>query len=1332
MNQTPPTPAAGKPPPAETARRRRRLDHLVLLMVWKTVAITLMASGLLLVTVRLTLPGIANYKPDIERWLSNVLDVPVSIGGLRADWSGWTPELRIDDVRIVQRADGQTVARFARASFTIDPIASLKRGEIRPGNITLTGASFVVTRQRDGAITFASQDQATSAESMTPSAVLPWLLRHQRLKLRNTDVVWNDLRTDGPPLVFHDVELNARNDGERHQFEGTLSLPEDFGARLSFALDAVGNIMTPAWSGEVFLRGERVRPRMWAFVEQSLGLDIRGGDSDFEVWTTWRNARLKRAEGTLETRDTELVGAEGTLRIARGNASVSVWRSATGWDADITELRLTTASGAWPTTSASLSVALATGGKPARITGRVAYVRLSDVLPLLGSQLPLDREMVASGRFNAELSDLAFAFTPVDGALRDLQLGMQVDRLDVAPHAGLPGIASLRGRIEVAGGRGQLQLDGSGFVLEAPESLPGNLRITSAEGRLTWASAASGWQLDTDGLLLDSEDLAVRLRGSVRFRENDPSPFLRVVLQLRRGRLAALEAYLPDKLLPAPVSQWLLRSLPQGDVVDGEVLLHGLLKDFPFDGGSGRLEARLEVVGATLDYQPGWPALTALRGTVTVDGRRIEVNLDDGAVSGARIVRAKAVIEDMGADSPQLQIEGQVDGTSEQAVAFLSASPLGQDFAAGIAAVKVRGPSELSLRLEIPLGPEPLQLDGKLRLVGNSVSVTGLKKGLSGLSGEIDFTADSVTSHSLQGDYLGRPVRLDLARSKASKTTRISLRGRADRELLLAHFRNVGVPLEAGDSAGLLLGHTAGESDFIASIDVPDAGRDKGTGSPIRFEAQSSLEGVSLALPAPVGKRAAEQRLLRVRAIAQDDGARELSFAYGDVLAGRVELPASDDGAARARGVLVFGAMAGELPSEEALPGAGLVRIEGNIDALPANEWYTAIESIGERLPDAARTFAMLDQIAEIDLHVGDLRLLDYQLTDVGLAGDRAADGSWSLRLGGRDIAGTATLPPAASAKPVDIDLEHLVLRPHSARPEDGEPAGYDPRGLPGVRFVSRSLRHGELDLGRVELDTRALPDGVEITRLSVDNQAFRATGNGRWRYDGANGRAESLFNVRLDTERLGDLLGAFGYVNSNIERGPTQVRIDARWDGAPSEFSLGAMRGTLRVVTGPGRLLEVSTGAAGRMFGLLSLSSLPRRLRLDFGDLFGEGFAFERIEGSFALDGGNAYTNDLTIAGTAARVDIAGRTGLVSQDYDQFVTVTPRFASTLPLAGAVLGPIGVGVGTVIWLAEKMFKQPLVDQVAAVRYTITGPWDDPRVEAVEPPAREDDNVDERG
>ena len=146
------------------------------------------------------------------------------------------------------------------------------------------------------------------------------------------------------------------------------------------------------------------------------------------------------------------------------------------------------------------------------------------------------------------------------------------------------------------------------------------------------------------------------------------------------------------------------------------------------------------------------------------------------------------------------------------------------------------------------------------------------------------------------------------------------------------------------------------------------------------------------------------------------------------------------------------------------------------------------------------------------------------------------------------------------------------------------------------------------------------------------------------------------------------------------------------------------------------GQLLDLKPGAAGRVLGLLSLNNLPRRLALDFRDITAEGFSFDRISGSFVIEDGNAYTNDLMVDGPAAKIEISGRIGIAEQDYDELVTVIPYVKTGIPLAGTLAG--GPAVGAVLLVAETLLEDKLgpLNRIAKKQYTITGSWDDPVID----------------
>jgi uncharacterized protein YhdP len=146
-----------------------------------------------------------------------------------------------------------------------------------------------------------------------------------------------------------------------------------------------------------------------------------------------------------------------------------------------------------------------------------------------------------------------------------------------------------------------------------------------------------------------------------------------------------------------------------------------------------------------------------------------------------------------------------------------------------------------------------------------------------------------------------------------------------------------------------------------------------------------------------------------------------------------------------------------------------------------------------------------------------------------------------------------------------------------------------------------------------------------------------------------------------------------------------------------------------------------VDNPAVGRLFGLLSIQALPKRLLLDFNDLFSKGTGFDQISGNFELDGGNAYTNNLTMRSSSARIEITGRTGLAGQDYDQIATVTPQISDSLPVASAIFGPAGAAAGAAIYIGKKIIPAlpEQIDRMLSKQYSITGSWKEPVVQQVQ-------------
>jgi uncharacterized protein YhdP len=261
------------------------------------------------------------------------------------------------------------------------------------------------------------------------------------------------------------------------------------------------------------------------------------------------------------------------------------------------------------------------------------------------------------------------------------------------------------------------------------------------------------------------------------------------------------------------------------------------------------------------------------------------------------------------------------------------------------------------------------------------------------------------------------------------------------------------------------------------------------------------------------------------------------------------------------------------------------------------------------------------------------------------------------------------------------------------------------------------NLRIDGMQLGRLQATALREPMRWQLVSASLQSPSLQATASGNWRRtdDGDN----TELRVELSSSDMAALLTDLGYQPA-IEAESVRVSGQFNWPDQPLAMDRKTLTGNLQVEARKGTLKEIEPGAAGRIFGLLSFTAIPRRLSLDFSDLFGQGLDFSQIDGRFEFANGLATTNNLQLRGDTAVINVTGPVNLVDRSYNQIVQITPKVSSTLPLAGAVAGgPVGLGVGTAIFIADKiagrLFDRELVD-IISYRYNLTGPWDAPEMQ----------------
>jgi uncharacterized protein YhdP len=345
---------------------------------------------------------------------------------------------------------------------------------------------------------------------------------------------------------------------------------------------------------------------------------------------------------------------------------------------------------------------------------------------------------------------------------------------------------------------------------------------------------------------------------------------------------------------------------------------------------------------------------------------------------------------------------------------------------------------------------------------------------------------------------------------------------------------------------------------------------------------------------------------------------------------------------------------------------------------------------------------------------IDNLYVVGQHIVDHHVRVDRSAQ-DWSVQLDGDQVSGSAEIPYEFTADRVmTLDMERLLLP--GAEGDTVELARtVDPRSLPGVSVKAAEFSFGSRFVGSVEAVFERTENGLEAGNIAAKDETFEITGTGSWVADPTDptGYRSAVTGTLVSTE-IDSTMQRLDYT-PGISGDDLTIDFDLSWSGGPREDFMDSMDGDVGVQLGSGQLVEVEPGA-GRMFGLMSVAALPRRLSLDFTDIFNKGLAFDSINGDFRVTNGDAFTCNLSLEGPAVDVGIVGRASLVARDYEQAAVISANVGNSLPVVGAVIA--GPQVAAVMLIFSQIFKKPLQD-MGQVYYSISGSFDEPEVESTD-------------
>jgi uncharacterized protein (TIGR02099 family) len=1141
--------------------------------------------------------------------------------------------------------------------------------------------------------------EMASNDNVDDSAFAGWLLRQPRVVVTDALVAWNDELRRAPQLLLDHVQFRLEQRLGHHRAGLTGVPPAELAAPIDLRADVTGKSLTDLQSlrGKLYLRLDYADVSAWR-EWLPLPFAIESGKGALRVWVDFAQSRATDVVADLELADVRATFGDNLAPLSLAHvAGRAAWKrvaARTEFTGTHLSLALPDGTGVAPT---DLTLTLFTPKGDSGAGGRLAFGAV-DLRPLgvIAAHLPLldaARRDVARLEPRGTVQNAQIEWTGAADAPTSYSMKADLQHVGIASQDSLPGATNLSGSMDASERGGELRIAANDATVTLPKLFTDPIQLDNLNGHVSWTRDAGETQVQWKDVVFANVDASGTTAGMWRSHAVGPGD-VDVKTRLTRANLASANRYLPVKT-PLAVRDWLRRALVKGSSDDATIAITGDLALFPFtQGKGGQFELAAKVHDVTLDYADRWPPITDIAADVRIDGSKLAIDASGARSENAQIGATRAEVADLHDAHPVLRVEGTASGSTTQFLAFVADSPVADWIGHFDDEASATGDGHLALKFALPLhDPAQTTITGEYRFASNGVQLAGVPP-LTDVNGTLRFTEHDVRATDLTAQAFGGPVKVALATESGS--VHLTGSGTADVQQVRKQY----------DAP--LLERVTGSTDWQLTLDARDG--------QVAWNVESTLAGAAIDLPAPIGKQASETVPLRIERRELTPQEDRLVLTYGGVA--RVLLhrrrQAGEHASVIDRALVLVGQSIGDAAEPEQ-PG---VWIRANVASVNVDDWL-AVDLPSEGAASGAGGDALA--INGLDLQASSLQALGRNFTQLKTTA-RRQNADWRLTLDGADLAGTATWRSATPTQPngrliarltrltppASIESDATVSANAAATPSDAA------SHWPAVDLIADTLQKKGRALGKLEL--LAQPSGPDwhIHKLALANDAGRIDAQGWWR--NASGRSRTLLDVDVDVKEAGAFLGRFGWPDA-VKGAATKIQGQVSWVGAPSDFDYASLAGNFKLNSGAGQFTKLDPGV-GRLLGVLSLQALPRRISLDFRDVFSEGFAFDSVAGDVRMASGVMHTDDLRLVGPAAAVNIAGDVDLARETQQLNVRVQPSLSSGVSAGAAALfiaNPLlGVAVGAGALLAQKMLNNPF-DQLFSYQYSVSGSWDDPVV-----------------
>ncbi|MDP3608357.1 MAG: YhdP family protein [Methylophilus sp.] len=1270
---------------------------------WVSYFLTFVAALLLItiVIIRFVIfPNIDQYKDDIATYASKTAQRQVTIGHIQTGWRHISPRITLGDVIIYDEQN--------RPALTLKKIdtqlswLSLGLLDLRLSELTAHSPELMIRRSSEGVLYIAGVNLSGRGNPDFAN----WLLAQSKVGVRNAAVTYIDEKRNAPPLSLQKLDLTLSNSAWKSLF-----------GRHEFQLNALPSVGTKQ---PIQLSGYFIGRDMSNLVDWRGSIHASLQEADIAAWRPWLDypVQLKSGVGNIDAdlhfaklaidaldADVQLSNltishpTETTSLIASELSGLLGWKKASNRElmtlkefnlALDTGLKVQSAEGEWVRsrkknqdwTDAKLSVESL---NLIKVAEAAAYISLPESW----------QQWIAGISPSGTINTLEASVSGPSDSLQNYSASAEFAQFNMQAFNQLPGFSHFSGDFDFNERKGKVQLNTQNALLDLKDILRWPVPIDNLQGEVTWQINQQNVKVVANKLNVKNPHIGGVIKAQYEHRPG-ASGYLDLNANFNEGNAKFAPFYYPI-ILGEETLHWLDTSIIAGRANDVNVIIKGPLADFPFvnkknqpDASLGQFKVTAQIEDALIEYGTGWPLIRGLNTQMLFEGKRMLLNANKGYVFGNKIISTVVEIPQLDADWPMLNITSEVEGSVREGIKFVNESPVKEVTMGFTEPLKTAGDAHLHLELKIPLQDiETANYAGTYQIKNGTLYANdeiGLPE-ISKINGALNFNENGLTAQNISTEIMGGASRLSLTTGK-DKSIQINASGR---------INDVGIrKMIDHPIANALRGTTDWKGDILIKKPLAD------------FTFTSNLVGMAINLPSPLNKPAGQIIPLKIekkQGLASKD---EIQLQYGELISGKIARNEVEGKWTIDRGEIGINTAA-DIPLTKGL------MLKAKFDVFDVDQWLAFFKENTPQ-PTTQNNGALPSWLTQAEVSANTLKILSREVHQLKATAKPLPTGL-KFSIQSQELTGDVIWQGEGNGK-IIAKLKNLIIPKVTAKAE--APVKNEIKRLskeyPALDLEVENFEIGDKKLGAIAVNAFEDGDNWEIQKLNISNPDFVLTGDGTWQNWTRNPNTALKFT--LQSESIGKSLKRFGQPDV-VRGGKATISGQLRWPGSPHEFDTSGLSGNIQLNAEKGQIVKVQPGV-GRLLGLLSLQSLPRRLSLDFRDLFSEGFAFDKISATAVASNGILHSDDFYMTGPAAEAKIKGETNLKTETQDLRVTVIPHVSDSLSLAALAGGPI---VGAAAFVAQKLLKDPF-NKIAATDYVITGTWDNPQeVESKKEPAK---------